>query len=144
MPRSIRVAIGTACLIALVGAVSTASWLADAVADGAGTRWLSTTLHVHEGVLRSVSPLYLLAIAVVPIALRRDARKGRIALHLSLLATITLGVMASGALGSAVQGRHLDAALAATLVIPGLIGLLALSLSRPSAKAWFASGERPG
>jgi len=134
-------AIGTACLIALLGAVSAAIWIADAAAGGWATRWLSTALHVHESTFqRAASPLYLVAIAIVPIALRRDARQARTALHLTLLAAITLGVMTFGLSGSAAALRRPDAGLAAMLLVLALIGLLAWSLSRPSARAWFASG----
>ncbi|HEY6002791.1 MAG TPA: hypothetical protein VIV57_07935 [Anaeromyxobacter sp.] len=145
MPRSVRVAIASACLVALLGAVSTAIWIADAAAGGWASRWLSTVLRGNaDAFQRAVSPLYLAAIAVVPIALRRDARKVRVAVQLALLATITLGISALGLFGPALTSLRLDAELAAMLAAPAMLGLMAWSLSRPSARAWFASGERPG
>lgn len=145
MPRSVRVAIASACLIASIGAVSTAIWIADAAAGGSASRWLSTTLPDHASAFqRAASPLYLAAIAVVPIVLRRDARKIRVAVQLALLATITLGIYALGLFGPALTSRRLDAELAVMLLAPAVLGLLAWSLSRPSARAWLASGERPG
>lgn len=145
MPGSVRIAIATACALALLGAVSAALWIGDATAAGGATRWLSGALHVKEGALRgAASPLYLAAIAVVPIVLRRDARKVRVAFQLALLAGITLGMMVLGFSGSAVQRRDVDAGLAAMLGVLALIGLLAWSLSRPSARVWFASGRGPG
>jgi hypothetical protein len=145
MPRSIRVAIASACLIALLGAVSTAIWIADAAAGGAGSRWVSSALHGHaEAFHRAGSPLYLAAIAVVPIVLRRDVGKVRVAVQLALLATITLGIYALGLFGPAQRSLRLDADVAAMLLAPAALGLLAFSLSRPSARAWLASGEGPG
>jgi hypothetical protein len=140
MPSSVRLAIGVACVLGLLGVLSTAVWIADAAAGGAGTRWLSAALHVGENdVGRAATPLYLLAFAVVPIALRRDGRKARIAFQLALLATVTLAVMASGLTGTAVEARRVDAGFAAMLVALALMAVLAGSLSRPSAKAWFGS-----
>jgi hypothetical protein len=145
MPRSVRVAIACACLIALLGAVSTAIWIADAAAGGWASRWVSSALHGDAVAFqRAASPLYLAAIAVVPIALRRDPRKVRVAVQLALLATITLGIYALGLFGPALTSRRLDAELAAMLLAPAVLGLMAWSLSRPSARAWFASGARPG
>lgn len=139
MPGSLRLAIATACVLAFVGAVSAATWIADAGADGRATRWLATALRIDEGAFRrAASPLYLAAIAVVPIVRRRDGRKATIAFQLALLATITLGVMALGLAGDGQAGR-VDAGRAGMLAAAGLFGLLAWSLSRPSAKAWFAS-----
>lgn len=139
MPRSIQVAIGCACLIAFLGAVSAAIWIADAAAAGSGSRWLSTALPGHAGTFqRAASPLYLAAIAVVPIVLRRDARKVRVAVQLALLATITLGMFGLGIFGTALTSRSPDE-LVAMLLAPAVLGLLAWSLTRPSARAWFAS-----
>jgi hypothetical protein len=142
MPRSLRLAVATACVLACLGAVSAAAWIADASGGGRGTRWLATALRVDEGaVRRAASPLYLAAIAVVPIVLRRDARKATIAFQLALLATITLGVMALGLAGGGEQALRLDAGRAGMLLAVGLFGLLAWSLSRPSARAWLESGR---
>jgi hypothetical protein len=145
MPRSVRVAIASACLVASIGAMSTAIWIADAVAGGSGSRWISSTFRGEVGTFhRAASPLFLAALAVIPIALRRDAAKVRIAVQLTLLATITLGISALGLFGVPVTSRRLDAELAAMLLAPVLLGLLAWSLSRPSARAWFASARGPG
>lgn len=142
MPRSVRVAILASSLIALVGAGSAAIWIADAAATGAGTAWLSSLSlapWAANAMERAGSPLYLLAVAIVPIVARRDARSVRIAFQLALLAAIALGVTASGLVGASVASRRLDPGLAAMLLVLALIGLLAASLSRPSARAWFAS-----
>jgi hypothetical protein len=145
MPGSVRVAIASASLIALLGAASTAIWIADAAAGGSGSRWISTALHGDpEAFQRVASPLYLAAIAIVPIVLRRDARKVRAAVQLALLATITLGIYALGLFGPAPASRPLGAERAAMFLAPALLGLMAWSLSRPSARAWLASGEGPG
>jgi hypothetical protein len=145
MPRSVRVAIGSACLIALFGALSAAIWIADAAAGGWASRWVSTALHGDAGAFqRAASPLYLAAVAVVPIVLRRDARKVRVTVQLALLATITLGVMALGLVGPTQTSLRLDAEHAVMLLAPALLGLMAWSLTRPSARAWFASGEGAG
>jgi hypothetical protein len=145
MPRSVRVAIASACLIALLGAVSTAIWIADAAAGGWASRWVSTALHGDAAAFqRAASPLYLAAIAVVPIVLRRDARKVRVAVQLALLATITLGIYALGLSRPALASRHLNTELAVMLLAPAALGSLAWSLSRPSAREWLASGEGSG
>jgi hypothetical protein len=139
MPRSVRLAVGLACALGLIGAASTAVWIADALADGAATRWLSIALDLRgDAVALAASPLYLVAFAMVPIALRRDGSKARVAFQLALLASITLGVMASGLVSTALAARRLDGALAGMLVVLALVALLAGSLSRPSARAWFA------
>jgi hypothetical protein len=145
MPRSVRVAIGSACLLAVIGAASTAIWIADATGGGRATGWVTTALGGNAGGLqRAASPLFLAALAVVPIALRRDAGKVRVAIQLALLATITLTVSALGLFGPALTSRRFGGELAAMLVAPAVLGLMAWSLSRPSARAWFASGDRPG
>jgi hypothetical protein len=144
MPRTVRVAIGAACFVAFLGAVSAAIWIADAAAGGSATRWVSSALGIRESSLRVVSPLYLAAIAIVPIAVRRDAPKARVASQLCLLAAITLAVTFFGMSGSPVSFREVDATLAAALLVVALVSLVAWSLSRPSAMAWFASGERRG
>lgn len=139
MPRSVRLAVGLACALGLIGAASTAVWMADALADGAATRWLSTALGLRvEAAGVAASPLYLIAFAIVPIALRRDGSKARIAFQLALLASVTLAVMASGLVSAAVAARRLDAGLAGMLFVLALVALLAGSLSHPSARAWFA------
>jgi hypothetical protein len=139
MPRSVQVAVGCACLVALLGAVSAAVWIADVAAGGLGSRWVSGALDGYAGAFqRAASPLYLAAIAIVPIALRRDARRVRVAVQLVLLATITLGVYATGLFGPALTSRRLDAELAAMLLAPAVLGLLAFSLTRQSAREWFA------
>src|SRR5512140_567861 len=142
MPRSVQAAIGLACVLGLLGVASAALWIADATAGGAGTRWLSAALHVQGDATRAASPLYLLAFAVVPIALRRNAGQARIAFRLALLASITLTVMEFGLAGTALQARRVDAGLAGMLVVLALIALLALSLSRPSAREWFGAAGR--
>jgi hypothetical protein len=145
MPRSVQVAIASACLVALLGAVSAAVWVADAAAGGWASRWVSTALHGDAGAFqRAASPLYVAAIAIVPIVLGRDVRKVRVAVQLSLLATITLGIYALGLFGPAQRSLRLDADVAAMLLAPAALGLLAFSLSRPSARAWLASGGRAG
>jgi hypothetical protein len=139
MPRSIQVAIGSACLLALLGALSAAVWIADAVAGGAGTRWASAALGGYSGAFgRTTSPLFLAAAAVVPVVLGRDARKVRVVVQLALLATITLGMMALGFTGSAARTLRLDAELVASLFAPAMLGLMAWSLTRPSAREWFS------
>jgi hypothetical protein len=137
MPLSIRAALVLAFAVALVGAVSASAWIADAWGDGAAARSLAALPVLALALERAGSPLYLLAAAVVPIVLRRDARLARVAFQLSLLAAITLTAMASG-LGSP-GGLRVDAGLAAMLVVAGLVGGLAFALSRPSARAWFGS-----
>jgi hypothetical protein len=145
MPRSVRVAIASACLVALLGAVSAAIWVADAAAGGWASRWVSTALHGDAGAFqRAASPLYVAAIAIVPIVLGRDVRKVRVAVQLALLATITLGIYALGLFGPGLTSRRLDAELAVMLFVPAMLGLVVWSLSRPSARAWLASGDRAG
>ncbi len=138
MPSSVRVAVAVACLLACLGAASAAVWIAQAAG---ATRWLTSALDLDAATLGSAgSPLYLAALAVVPIALRRDGRKARVAFQLALLATITLGVMTLGLVGTALSARRLDRDLAAMLLVWALVGLLAAALSRPSARAWFGGG----
>jgi ubiquinone biosynthesis protein UbiJ len=137
MPLSVRAALVLAFVVALVGAVSASSWIADAWGDGAATRSLAALPGLALALERAGSPLYLLAAAVVPIVLRRDARLARIAFQLSLLAAITLAAMASGL--ASPGGLRVDAGLAAMLALAALVGGLAFALSRPSARAWFGS-----
>jgi hypothetical protein len=140
MPRTIQVALGSACLLVLLGALSTAVWLADAFAAGAGSRWASAALGGYSGAFeRTTSPLFLVAAAAVPVVLGRDARRVRVVVQLALLATITLGILALGLTGSAARALRLDAELVASLVAPALLGLLAWSLTRPSAREWLSA-----
>lgn len=139
MPRTIQVAIAASCLLALVGALSAAVWLGDAVAGGAGSRWASAALGAYRGAFeRTTSPLFLAAAAAIPIVLGRDPRKVRFVVQLALLATITLGMMALGLTGAASRALRLDAELVASLLAPAALGLMAWSLTCPSAREWFA------
>lgn len=137
MPPSIRLALGAAFLVAAVGALSTALWLADTWGGGAGTRWLSTLPAAAAALDRAGSPLLLLAVVAIPVVLQRDAGKARIVSQLGLLGAITLAVMALG-FGSTGPVR-LDAGLAGMLAVSGLLATLALALQRPAAREWLAS-----
>jgi hypothetical protein len=141
MPRSVQVAVGASCALGLIGLLSSALLIADMAAAGTGTRWLSAALPFRaDGVLRAASPLYLAALVVLPIVLRRDGRKARIAFQLALLATITLGVMTLGLTGTGIALGDLGAQSAPMFAVLALLALLAGSLSRPSAREWFGSG----
>ncbi len=146
MPRSVRLAIAASSLLVLVGLLSTAIVVSDVADHDAAIRWLSAALGTREGVLRLLfTPLYLSAAVVVRAALRRDERTRETAFQVALFAAVLLGFVALGMSIVASLARRVDGGDALTLLVFGLASLLAWSLSRPSAKAWFetSSAQQP-
>jgi hypothetical protein len=139
MPGCVRIAVVTSLLLFLLGAASIPIFIADIVSDGSGTRWVSHAFRVREGSLRFLfHPMYAPAIGVIRAAVRRDGRVRELAFQFALLLALLLGFFALGASVLAAIQHRMDAVFAAPIVMFGVMATLAWSLSRPSAKAWFA------
>lgn len=136
MPRSVRVAVVTAYVIAFLGIASIVIWVVDLFTGGAATHAVGTRAF---GSL--ISPLYGMAFMVPLAAARRDGRVRELAFQFALLGAMLLGFIALLALVMAFM-RGVDANVVASLGVFALAVLLASSLSRPSAKAWFTSPTR--
>ncbi len=135
MPRSVRVAVVVACVVALLGVTSIVIWAADLVTGDSASAALGTRFSL-------VGPLFIVAGAVPVAAARRDGRVRELAFQFALLQAILLGLIAPfAAVVAFVRGLEPDLIL--SLVVFGLAVALAASLSRPSAKAWFRSGGPP-
>lgn len=137
MPRSVRVAVVTAHVIVLLGVASFVIWAIDLFTGGAGTRALGT-----RALGSLISPLFMFAYLVPLAAARRDGRMRELAFQFALLWAMLLGFLAVFALVSAFM-QGVDANAVVSLGVFALAVLLASSLSRPSAKAWFTSPTRP-
>lgn len=130
--------IAASCVLSLLGLVSIAIWTIDLLSDDSASRWVGAALGVGYGSLRSLfTPLYTLALIILPAALRRDARRRELAFQFALLTALLLGFMALFVSVLAVVQHRIDAGFAGSVVAFGLAVVLAWSLSRPSAKAWF-------
>jgi hypothetical protein len=138
MPRSVRVAVVTSWVIALLGVVALAVSVADFVTGHSfATGWGARVL----GPL--VQPGLVAAVGVPVAATRRDERARAFAFHIALLASILLGFVAAGALALTIAIGRLDARVVNTFLVLALAVVLASSLSRRSAKAWFTSTTAP-
>ncbi len=140
MPRSVRIAIVTSCVFAVLGVLSVPVWTIDVLRDSAATWWLSGALGVRDVRLLLFNPMYAQAFVVVLASVRRDARTRELAFQLALLGALLLGFVAAAVSIAAAVQRRFDAEFTGTLGIFGSASLLAWALSRPSAKAWFAAG----
>jgi hypothetical protein len=141
MPRSVRVAIATSWALGLLGLLSVAVWTVDLLAGDLATRWLSAAGRGGGSLRFLFSPLFGMALLVPGIVRRRDVPGRQLAFQLALLVSILLGFPALLASALAAITRHLDAGAAGLLGAFGLAVALAWSLSRPSARAWFAAAE---
>ncbi len=140
MPRSVRIAVVTSCVLGLLGVLSIAIWTLDIFADDVATRWLSAAGRGGGSLRFLFSPLFGMALVVPGMARRRDAPGRELACQLALLVALLLGFPALLASGFAAATRHVDAGVAGMLGAFGLAVALAWSLSRPSARAWFGTG----
>jgi hypothetical protein len=138
MPRSVRVAVVTACVVALLGIASIVVWAVDLLTDDSITSALGTRAF---GSL--ISPLFVLAAIVPKAALKRDERLRELSFQFALLAAMLLGFVALVALVAAFM-RGVNANSVVSWSVFALAVVLASSLSRPSAKAWFSSPARAG
>ncbi len=138
MPRSVRVAVATACVVALLCVASIVIWAADLVTRDSVTAALGTRAF---GSL--VSPLFMMAATVPMAAVRRDGRLRELSFHFALFAAMLLGFAALATLVVAfIRGVDANFVVSWGVFIPAVV--LASSLSRPSAKAWFSSPPRAG
>lgn len=138
MPRSVRVAIVAACVVALLGVASIVGWAValvtgDAVSAALGTRAFGPL----------VSPMLAGAIIVPKAALERDDRLRELSFQLALFTAILVGLLALGELVAALI-RGADANVVVSWSVFVLAVVLASSLTRPSAKAWFRSPAGQG
>ncbi len=135
MPRSVRVAVVTACVVALFGVAAVAIWAVDLFTGGAASAGLGTTFGSLVGYLA-------LPAGTIPLAaMRRDGRLRALSFQVALLAAMLLGFVALAELVIAfVVGVSADSVI--ILIAFALSVVLASSLSRPSAKAWFTAPAR--
>ena len=136
MPRSVRVAVATACAVALLGVAAIVVWAVDLLTDDSVTAALGTRAF---GSL--INPLFVLAAMVPKAALERDERLRQLSFQFALLAAMLLGFIALVALVAALM-RGADANFVVSWSVFALAVVLASSLSRPSAKAWFSAPAR--
>jgi hypothetical protein len=132
MPRSLRVAIVSACCLGFMGLVLAGQ----ALADGCGRSGISRA--------GSAIPLLLWPVLAIWIArglIRRDPRVRALAFGVALAGTIAIGVVT---LILAIKATFIEGRNVVVLTTTFLIGCvgpfvgLVWSLSRPSAKAWFS------
>jgi hypothetical protein len=138
MPRSVRIAVVTSCVLGLLGILSIAVWAIDIFADDFATEWLSAAGRGGGSLRFLITPLFGVALLVPGMVRRRDAPGRELAHQLALLVALLLGLPALLVSGVAAFTRHLDAGVAGVLGAFGLAVALAWSLSRPSAREWFA------
>ncbi len=138
MPRSVRIAIGTSGVLTVLGLVSVAVLMIDIFSHDSATRWMRATLGVHGSIRYLFNPLYAQALVLIPAALRREARARELGFQFALLAALLLGFIACRVSVIAAIQLRVDADSAGAIVAFGLVTVPAWSLSRPSAKAWFA------
>lgn len=144
MPRSVRVTVATASLLAIIGLLSTALVVADVADHDAAIEWVSAALGTRESIVRLLfTPLYLSAFVVVRAARRRDGRTHEIALPVTVFVAVSLGFLSLGMSIVATVDSNVDGGDVIMLLIFALASLLAWSLSRPSAKEWFYAPDRP-
>jgi hypothetical protein len=130
MPRSVRIALACSIAVGLLGLVGSALLVADLVAS----------LYLGRAPLRATwafSPQLVVALAFPPILRRRDTRNRELSFQVGLLAAMGLGFLELFLLVTAVL-RGFDARTVVMSLTFGLVVAFAWSLSRPSAKAWFA------
>jgi hypothetical protein len=139
MPRSVRVAVVTSCALGVLGVLSIAVWTIDIFADDVATRWLSAAGRGGGSLRFLFTPLFGVALLVPRMVRRRDAPGRELAHQLALLVSLLLGFPALLASAVAALTRRLDAGVAGMIAVFWLAVLLAWSLSRPSARAWFAA-----
>jgi hypothetical protein len=138
MPRSVRVAIAAACVVALLGVASVVVWAVDLLTDDSVTAALGTRAF---GSL--FSPLFVLAAIVPRAVVKRDDRLRELSFHFALLAAMLLGFIALFALVAAFT-RGVNANFVVSWSVFALAAVLTWSLSRPSAKRWFRSPAGAG
>ncbi len=134
VPRTVRVAVATSCVIALLGVVSIAVSIGDLLSGGSVRPWLGVR---NTGLL--LSPLYASALALPLAAVRRDGRVRELSFHLALFAALLVGLVALFTLVLAALMGRVDARVGEAFFVFALAVVVAWSLSRPSAKAWFTS-----
>jgi hypothetical protein len=135
MPRTVRVAVLTSWILILLGVANLAVSIADLVTGDSVCTALG--LCRARGFLGSFSAMA----AAVPVAVaRRDARLRESAFHFALFVALLVGFVALGALVLGVLAGF-SAALLVPVFMFALATVLAWSLSRPSAKAWFTPGR---
>lgn len=133
MPRSVRVAVATACVVATLGAFSLVVLAIDLLTDHSASAALGTRAFGSF-----VNPLLAMAINVPRAAVKRDERLRELSFHFALLMAMLLGFVALFTLVPAFMGGG-DADLVLSWSVFLLAVVLAWSLSRPTAKAWFTS-----
>lgn len=141
MPRSVRIAIVASCVLGALGVLSIAVWTIDLLDDDVATRWLSAAGRGGGSLRFLFTPLFGVALLVPGMVRRRDAPGRELAFQLAMLVSLLLGLPALLASVVAALMRRVDAGVAGMLAAFGLAAVLAWSLSRPSARAWFAATD---